>query len=347
LTLVEMLVALVLAMIIVASLGQLYLGGREAYRLTEVMSQMNEDGRFGLDFLAQELRMAGYFSCGGPNALVATTVNSGSQWTLQSGGIDGYEGGVDTFPTFGSSVKPGTDAVIVRRADVSTQSDVWVHSTSTNRIFFRSDPGLHSGDVAVIHDGSCTQATIFQVTYNDASVGGTYFSVYHSDSATLVPGNCSDWLGGAFDCADTSNAFDLVYGEGGYVTPYIARAFYVANDAESTLYMSELVTDAHGDASFQDYPLLRNVDTLQLLYGVSASGSGSQVDSYVTADQITNWSSVLSVRIALLVRSGEDNLLTEPGASAITVAGTSIGVGTDKRVRKLFNTAVGLRNNLP
>jgi type IV pilus assembly protein PilW len=41
------------------------------------------------------------------------------------------------------------------------------------------------------------------------------------------------------------------------------------------------------------------VNNLSILYGINSSGSGTNVDTYVTAAGVTNWSAVISVKITL------------------------------------------------
>jgi hypothetical protein len=41
------------------------------------------------------------------------------------------------------------------------------------------------------------------------------------------------------------------------------------------------------------------VNKLGILYGINSAGSGTNVDTYVTAAGVTNWSSVISVKITL------------------------------------------------
>jgi type IV pilus assembly protein PilW len=47
------------------------------------------------------------------------------------------------------------------------------------------------------------------------------------------------------------------------------------------------------------YLLVNNVYSLQILYGVDASGTSPGADTYMTAAQVTSWPSVISVRLQL------------------------------------------------
>jgi type IV pilus assembly protein PilW len=54
-----------------------------------------------------------------------------------------------------------------------------------------------------------------------------------------------------------------------------------------------------GNGAAVPYPLVNNVSSLSILYGVNSGGTGNNVDSYVTAAQVTDWSSVMSVQITI------------------------------------------------
>ena len=61
------------------------------------------------------------------------------------------------------------------------------------------------------------------------------------------------------------------------------------------------------------YPLVSGVTLLRVYYGVDTLGSGSNVDTYMTAAQVTaagNWSSVISVVLQLTFTNP---LYTAPG----------------------------------
>lgn len=60
LSLVELMVALVLSMILMAGFLQIFLSVRSTYATSEAASRLQENGRFALDFLSEHARLAGY-----------------------------------------------------------------------------------------------------------------------------------------------------------------------------------------------------------------------------------------------------------------------------------------------
>lgn len=61
--LVELMVAVTLGFIVVAAVGYLYLGSRQAFRTNDNMARMQENARYALDAMSRDIRMAGYIGC--------------------------------------------------------------------------------------------------------------------------------------------------------------------------------------------------------------------------------------------------------------------------------------------
>jgi hypothetical protein len=75
---------------------------------------------------------------------------------------------------------------------------------------------------------------------------------------------------------------------------YFANHFYV--NASNQL-ACDLYTGAN--ATPQTFLLVNNVSSLSIRYGVNSAGTGNNVDSYMTAAQVSNWGNVVSVQITI------------------------------------------------
>lgn len=60
LSLVELMIAMVLGLLITAAVVQLFLTNRQTYNVQQGVASIQEQGRFAVDFLAQEMMTAGY-----------------------------------------------------------------------------------------------------------------------------------------------------------------------------------------------------------------------------------------------------------------------------------------------
>jgi len=84
----------------------------------------------------------------------------------------------------------------------------------------------------------------------------------------------------------------------------------------ATTGVSQLVCTLNGT----QFPLVNGVTQMTALYGVNTSGSGGNVDTYMTAAQVPNWNNVVSVQVTLvfanpLVNTGVAGAASTPGQS--------------------------------
>jgi prepilin-type N-terminal cleavage/methylation domain-containing protein len=67
-TLIELLVAVAIGLVILAAIGYVYLTGTQGYRVQDAQSRVQEDARFTIDTLSNDIKMAGYFGCTAPKS---------------------------------------------------------------------------------------------------------------------------------------------------------------------------------------------------------------------------------------------------------------------------------------
>ncbi|MEX2131719.1 MAG: PilW family protein [Pseudohongiellaceae bacterium] len=361
LSLVELMIAMVLGLTLSAGVIQIYVGTRVTEHNQEARIRMQENGRFGLNFLAQEIRMAGYLGCLGgidPNSVNETLDGEPASFQpergIQGWDADGTDPGdiansannvavVDTgdggWVTSGGNVLPDLDAV--PDSDILR---VWSASGATGTINTVT-PGAETvinispidvdeGDVLLLSD--CEQADWVQACEIDEVGGGVSLDVTLADDCN--PGNIAN-------APITSDA-------GGEVMKLEGTILYVGkrNDAAinpPALFRARLGANAApGNAE----ELIEGVESMQVLYGVNLDNDvRSTVDGYMPADQVPDWADVISVRISLLMQSIEDGVVPNPQAytfNGVTYDGTG-GNGAlpdDNRVRRIFTSTINLRN---
>jgi len=59
-TLIELMIAMLIGVFLMTGVIQIFLSAKQAYRLQENLSRLQENGRFAMDMIAQDIRMAGY-----------------------------------------------------------------------------------------------------------------------------------------------------------------------------------------------------------------------------------------------------------------------------------------------
>ena len=59
-TLIELMIAMLIGVFLMAGVIQIFLSAKQAYRLQENLSRLQENGRFAMDIITKDIRMAGY-----------------------------------------------------------------------------------------------------------------------------------------------------------------------------------------------------------------------------------------------------------------------------------------------
>lgn len=122
--LVELLVAIVVGLLVIAGTLAAYDKSRETYAAAETESRLQESARYALAILEADVRMAGYW--GLTNRADLLTINAGGGFPAACGAswatdvahaVDGYDGAYRAAcPASGGGARAGTDVLIVRRA---------------------------------------------------------------------------------------------------------------------------------------------------------------------------------------------------------------------------------------
>jgi type IV pilus assembly protein PilW len=142
-----------------------------------------------------------------------------------------------------------------------------------------------------------------------------------------VPGNSSADIGNLF-FADTAE-----------LVPVETVVYFVDTGTNGTSLYRRI-----GNASAEE--LIEGVDTLQVQFGVDTNGDASHLaDQYVTSDSVTDWSRVVNVRVALLVRS-MDEYGSQRDTATYPLLGETVAAFNDRRDRRVFMTTATLRNKL-
>ena len=200
-------VALTIGLILLAALTRLFVTSRSTYTLEEGLARVQESGRFAMEFLAQDIRMAGYIGCASStNTTVQNNLNNpnyGTDLTPTLGGhrytgsggspsalsdwtpaLPGTVNGIVYFSA--GDVEPNTDVLVVRRASETGIKLGETMSTTSASLKIDANPGgLVDNDIVMVSD--CTNADIFQITGPDSFGTGSNNLVHNTGEST--PGN--------------------------------------------------------------------------------------------------------------------------------------------------------------
>jgi len=321
-SLVELLVALVITLILTAGVISIFTGSQVAYRFNDAMSRVQENGRYAVNVLSHDVRMAGYAGCARTGTVPISNIANPPALgdfdpALQVEGMDDVSSGTMIGTR---EVLTGTDVLILRGGSDAVGQLNAQKVENANAQLDSNAGGWVAGDVLMVSD--CTAIDIFRATNVSSGASGT--TIAHASSM------------------NTQNFLSKVYFQGAEVMAYRERSYFVAFRDASTPVPS--LYRRIGQANSEE--LVEGVEDLQILYGVDTSAN-LQVDAYMNAGEVAaanRWQDVLSVRLSMLLVSPENNVIDAP--QQITFNGVTF-TPPDRRLRQIVTTTIGLRNRLP
>jgi type IV pilus assembly protein PilW len=330
-SMVEILVALVISLFLLGGIVQVYVANKSSYSFTDAISRIQENGRFAMDTMTQDLRMAGFFGCAifDPDDPVNIVNNLDPDGTGYDPELYDFilEGVIEGTENDGLN---GSDSVTLRGAK---PSQVQVHppynvSTSAN-IFVTLNDSIEVGDIVMV--SNCRGADIFQISNLTAGGNANQMATIHNTGASTDPGNYnpSSCAGGNAHCLSQSYGSDASLFELQTVTYSIA----VGASGEPALWRSENGTNLE---------LIESVEQMQVLYGVDTDDDDFP-NRYVTIDNVADTFDVMAVRLMLLVRSEADFIAEDNQTYTYNSNNTT---AADRRLRQIFTTTIALRNRV-
>jgi type IV pilus assembly protein PilW len=368
-SLVELMIALALSASLMAGVVGVFVAMFQADRSQEGVSRIQESGRFALNFLSQDLRMAGWLGCSSTidrdtinNTLDGPPPSFQPDRAIQGWEADSSDPGVISnsveneavgntttsgWSTSGGNVLdstralPGTDILRIWGADPAVETTVIDvlgngSGTAVNVTFTNA---IDIGDILLISD--CEKADWVQVC-NTQEIGtpATLNLILSGNNSpnTCEPGNITAAPMQTDTGAKVMKLFGTVY--------YIGKRDNLATNPPTLFRRTLDTTGVAGTAE----ELVEGVEDMQILYGENINDdNNSAADRFVPADQVSSWDNVVSVRISLLVQSLEDNLVAASQSytyNGVVYNGAS-GNGAnppDGRLRRVFTTTINLRN---
>lgn len=287
-SLVELMIALFIGSLLILGAVQVFGASRAAYQMSEGIARVQENGRFALDFLQRDIRMAGHFGCvndqshvlndpSGLNSTFGAVPHPGLEFGVS---IQGYEA-TDTAP--GDTVTIGTPPTS-GGGTFSPALPAEIAAATTNRLIdsdilalrylapegvpvtsiggtapapvFQFDPTrwdvLRSGvdDPGLFGAADCLGVTVFQA------------NAVNSGAGEVVMGAAPNNLGPTFQQVFTAGQTTLHRAE--------SLVYYVGLNAAGNpaLYRVRFQAAPNGLLAPDAQELVEGVENLQLIYGV-------------------------------------------------------------------------------
>lgn len=333
-TIVEIMIALALGVLLSSALVQIFTSTHSLAAMETSLSRVQETGRFAMEAIAKDIRMAGYQGCADPNDLELFVMAKSFQSSLFSAEpIMGYEVGsggtvspaldaASDLAKVKNEMRPGSDVIVLGFANETGVSLAEATSESANIKVDETPQGLDQGDFVMLSD--CKSAHLFQIT-NKVNNKNITHAKEGNDPHKISP----------------------KYQKGAKLLTFERRAYYVKDTGRKSSSGAQVFSLFVHDQKGQFEEILEGVESLQVLYGQQISKDKLR---YLKAHEVTNWNQVVSVRLGMLVQSFEQvadqndtNTYHLPGAS-ISHNSTPLAHAGDRSLRKTFTTTIKLRN---
>ena len=333
LSLIELMIAIAIGLLILSVLATLFVNQNRTRIELDKSNRLIDNGRYALDVLSENLRLAGFY---GERELTALpvisdpcTINLAEMRGALGLHVVGYDasgvGAAIASPPCGlttADLKSGSDILVLRRADTTSLSAA-------------------------------------------SAVGGTHYiqlSNCKYDTATsVIDTTAANFVLRQHDCTSTSTL------PAANVRRFLVQTYYispnnVAGDGIPTLKLKEL--DPAGTGVFITTPLVEGIEYLQVDYGidgdnnadgvmddingdgvVSAGDTDGAADSYVTScTTVVCWSNIVSVRLNVIAKNIETTAgYTNTNTYSLGQAGT-FGPFNDSYKRHVFTQTIRLIN---
>jgi type IV pilus assembly protein PilW len=357
-SLVELMVALVLGLMILAGLIALFKSNRQVSATSQSLGDVQDATRTAFTMLARDIRLAGNTPCGAPPVStvqlisnkqvdpsnVLTISGDPSLWWLNwNSPIQGYDGTTAApFAAFGTGAgqrTTGTDALSLVGTDPNTAQPILGSDPVTAKMMAipSGDTTFVAGDPVVAC--SPVQGSVFLVTSTQSSfsTGGVSGKGISFAAGCTAGGlcTCSSYMGGdsTVGCANAVNGGDAgqniyTYKQGSTIALLAPTAWYIGSNSAggSSLWRVVYGRDSTGTMVAQPQEIVRGATALTLAYQTGTAGGG-----WVAPDAVSHWGAVVAVQATLTVSSGD------------TVRS---GLGTTKLART-FTSVTTIRNKAP
>ncbi len=342
-SLVELMIATLLGLTISYAILQIYLAQNQFYKTSNSQSLILNTENAIINLVTPTIRSAGFLGCG-TTATATSNLNTGSPDPLGSFNttpamIIGYSGSGTSFtftqansaldnnagdwtPSLPASlvgqVAKGSDVVIVLGAIPGsmpigvTQIDANSDSLSLNST---NNTNLTSGQLGAVSD--CAKSIIFQIT----GVGTNF--VTHDAGIGIMQ--------------NSSSSFLINFSPGSQFIPIQQTAFFIGQDQSG---QSALMIGILNNGAWTIEPLAPGVEFMKIQYGI---GSNQLITQYVSANAITDWTSIYAVRIGFLLYG---KMGSASSATSYTVLGTTVTAPADNLLRHTYEMTIQLRNSI-
>jgi len=288
-SLVELMIAVTLGLMVLATLASVFANTSASRNELERTSRQIENGRFAMQLLGDDLRLAGFYGELAVNTVTTpppggTTlpdpcsidVNVWRQAMLVH--IQGYDNGAGAPTCMPATVKPNTDILVVRRASSCEAGVAGCAASAANLPYVQ---------VAKCATETQLVATTWQMAYGNANPP---FNLHMRDCVTLAG-----------------------------LRQYFVNIYFISTDNGQGVAIPTLKRLEFNGTGFTEVPLVEGIEELNIEYGINNNSTGfpdiytADPSNYTYAgcgacSALDNWQRVVTARITLLARNTEASI---------------------------------------
>ncbi|WP_160170557.1 PilW family protein [Marinobacter sp. C1S70] len=333
LSLVELMIALLLASILTVGLYQVFSSNSFSFRLNEASARAQESGRIASEVLGREIRGAGYFGCN-----VESVVNNLDD-TDESYDPDSHSFDISAAVSSAAATRPA-DAIAgthhLRLSGMENSGiEVRTMGPATSASFDITERGgLVDGSVIAISD--CSGTDIFQVSSIQQGGGGNL-------KITVVANSGEDDPGNDFTDNGCTNCLANSYGAGAQILQPYNRTYFIGQ-SNTTGEPALMLQRTDGTV----VEMVEGVVDMRIRMGTSNTPN-NPVNQWTDVTGAISWNDVRAVQVSLLVRAGRNNLLE--GTQNLCFPGwndCSSGpnfTAPDNRMYRVYDFTMNVRNS--
>jgi type IV pilus assembly protein PilW len=332
-SILELMIALLLGVVVVAGIVQLFVGNSRTYDLVNAQSRLQENARYGFEFISRAARSAGYFGCAPEDAKVAKHLVGA--WSLipeynMSEAVGGWDSNGDgsyspndltTLPRSESGVNVNVHIAGngIDRGELDEASDILVFR-SVQRPVARlaetlqpagdpvvstpgGEPAFAVNDVVVVAD--CEQAALFRVTGVAAGADETTLAREVTGGGNPFENSANITLASGDIIPATMSVVGRSYGADATVGVFESTFFFVAESAVANNRGNPVDALWQKVGNGPPVELIQGISNLQVLYGVDSTAADGtpNVNQYVTIDEVADPADIVAIQVTLDVNS--------------------------------------------
>lgn len=352
-SMIELMVALAISLFLVLGVFQVFISVSDSDRTGQALARVQENGRFAIDYMIRDIRLAGYQGCIDLDTIKVNVLAVDAAIDVDIEPLRGFEidssgnwspaklgesDELDIDESGGKQLATDSDVIYIQHAAPSGTSvdcpggGFSCAADNANVHITDNDLGIDQDDLVLVTD--CESADLFRVTNDPKLLGSGNFTLAHSNSN------------------NTDNKLSKPYQDDAVILQFIANAYYVKNTGRNTDAGDDIFSLFRYDREERaEFEIVEGIEKLKIQYGQRLSNGNLRFVDVTDANLDLN--EVVAVRLSVMsvsndrVKNTDDSVDYNMVGSTIqpsTVSGAAVSYLQDRRLRRPFSATVQLRN---